>query len=62
MYRTFFVEDKVIRGVPVRINRLHWVDGERTYEVVQRDTMKVVPGGGDFQHYPSDEEIAALLK
>lgn len=62
MYRTYRHEERTVNGVHVIINQLRWVDGERTYEVVNPETQKVLPGGGDFLRVPSDQAIAELLQ
>jgi hypothetical protein len=62
VYRRRLQEERAVDGVRIIVYELRWVDGERTYEVVDTDTQETLPGGDDFLKVPSDQEIAELLR
>jgi hypothetical protein len=62
VYRRRLQEERAVDGVRIIVYELRWVDGERTYEVVDTDTQETLPGGDDLLKVPSDQEIAELLR
>jgi hypothetical protein len=55
------IEDRVVEGVDVWINRQTWTDGGFTYQVFRASDGADLTAANVFATLPTDEQIAALL-